>query len=80
VVAAAGVAIPLISASNAKSDAPITATAITALGAIIATALVLFRVLDPVEGGSREPGLYLGLVACAGLSAAAWRAMADERA
>jgi hypothetical protein len=78
-VGAAAVALPVIYASNAKPDAPITATALTVLGGGLATLLVVFRLLDPVGEGGREVGLYLGLLASAGLTAAAWRAMADER-
>ena len=78
-VGAAAAALPLIAASNAKPDAPISATALTALGGIIATLLVLFRLLDPPGTASREVGLYLGLLAALGVATAAWRSMADER-
>jgi hypothetical protein len=78
-VGAAAAALPLIAASNAKPDAPITATALTTLGAIVATLLVLFRLLDPPGTASRDVGLYLGMLAALGVAAAAWRSMADER-
>jgi hypothetical protein len=78
-VGAGAAALPLIVASNAKPDAPISATAITTLGGIVATLLVLFRLLDPPGTASREVGLYLGLLAALGVAAAAWRSMADER-
>jgi hypothetical protein len=78
-VGAAALALPLISASNPKPDAPITATALTTLGGILATLLVLFRLLDPPGTAAREIGLYLGLLAALGVATAAWRAMADER-
>ena len=78
VVGAGAVALPVIYATNSKPDAPISATAITVLGGGVATALVLFRLLDPVGEGGREVGLYLGLLALAGLTAAGWRAMAER--
>jgi uncharacterized membrane protein len=78
-VGAAAAALPLIAASNAKPDAPITATALTTLGGIVATLLVLFRLLDPPGTASRDVGLYLGMLAALGVAAAAWRSMADER-
>jgi hypothetical protein len=78
-VGAIAVALPLISAGNSKPDAPITATALTTLGGIVATLLVLFRLLDPPGAAPREIGLYLGLLAAVGVAVAAWRAMADER-
>jgi len=77
-VGAAGVALPVIYATNSKPDAPIAATAITVLGGALTTALVLFRVLDPVGEGGREVGLFLGLLTLAGLTAAGWRAMAER--
>jgi hypothetical protein len=78
-VAAAAIALPVIAAANAKSDAPIAATALTALGGVLATILVLYRLADPVGDGSRRIGLYLGFGASLGIAIAAWRAMADER-
>jgi hypothetical protein len=78
-VGAAAAALPVIAASNAKPDAPITATALTTLGGIVATLLVLFRLLDPPGTASRDVGLYLGMLAALGVAAAAWRSMADER-
>jgi hypothetical protein len=78
-VGATAAALPVISASNAKPDAPITATAFTALGGVVATLLVLLRLLDPPGPASREVGLYLGLLAALGVAAAAWKGMADER-
>jgi hypothetical protein len=78
-VGAAAAALPLIAASNAKPDAPISATALTALGGIVATLLVLFRLLDPPGTASREVGLYLALLAAIGVATSAWRSMADER-
>jgi hypothetical protein len=77
-VAAAAVALPVISASNSKPDAPISAAALTALGGIVASILVLYRLLDPLGDGSRRAGLYLGAAAALGIAATAWRAMSDE--
>ncbi len=78
VVGAAAVALPLISASNAKTDVPITATALTVIGGGIASLLVLLRLLDPVGEGSRRTGLYLALGASLAIAAGAWRAMSQE--
>ena len=79
VVAAAAIALPIIAASNSKTDAPITASALTVLGGAIATFLALYRLLDPVGDGSRRIGLYLGLIASLGLVVGSWRAMSDEQ-
>jgi hypothetical protein len=79
IAAAAGIALPVIATTNSKTDAPITAAALTVLGGAIATILVLYRILDPVGDGSRRIGLYLGAIASIGVMVGSWRAMADER-
>ena len=79
IAAAAGIALPVIAASNSKTDAPITASALIVLGGTIATILVLYRILDPVGDGSRGVGLYLGAIASIGIVAGSWWAAADER-
>ena len=76
--AAMAIALPVISASNAKTDAPISASALTALAGFIASVLVLYRLLDPVGDGSRRIGLYLALIASLGITVAVGRAMSDE--
>ena len=76
--AATAIALPIISASNAKPDAPISASALTVLAGFVASLVVLYRLLDPVGDGSRRIGLYLAVLASLGATGAAWRAMSDE--
>jgi hypothetical protein len=78
VTAAIAIALPVISASNVKTDAPISASALTVLAGFIASVVVIYRLLDPVGDGSRRIGLYLAAIASLGITAAAWRAMSDE--
>jgi hypothetical protein len=78
-VAATAIALPVICASNEKTDAPITAAVWTVIGGGIASVVVLYRLLDPVGDGSRRIGLCLGVIASIGIAAASWRAMSDER-
>src|SRR3954453_5726820 len=78
-IAAAAIALPGICASNVKTDAPITASSLTVIGAVVASILVLYRLLDPVGDGSRKIGLYLGAIASLGIAVASWRAVSDER-
>src|SRR5687768_9019102 len=76
--AAMAIALPIVSASNAKPDAPISASALTVLAGFVASLLVLYRLLDPVGDGSRRIGLYLAVLASLGVTGAAWRAMSEE--
>jgi hypothetical protein len=59
---------------------PVVASAITAGLGIISTVLILYRVIDPVGAAdvSREYGLFLGLIAAAGIAYGGWRAMEEE--
>ena len=66
--AAMAIALPVISASNAKTDAPITASALTVPAGFLAWSSFLYRLLDPVGDGSREIGLYLAAVASLGIT------------
>jgi hypothetical protein len=76
--AALAIAVPVVAASNSKTDGPVTVEAATTLFATLAALLVALRVLDPV-GGSRRGGLFLALGAAIVAWLGAWRAMADER-
>lgn len=57
---------------------PVAASAITAGLGILSTLLVLYRVLDPADDASRKFGLFLGLVAAAGIAVGGWLAMQEE--
>ncbi len=73
------ISLPLLSATQEKSDLPIVWASATVVAAIVATVLVGYHLINPL-GGGREEGLYLalgaGLVVCAG----AWSAIAGEGA
>jgi hypothetical protein len=75
-----GVAVAVIAAANAKSDAPIASAALIVPVGLLATLLVLYRVLDPVGDSSRRIGLYLGLAGGAAIAYGCWRSIRDERA
>jgi hypothetical protein len=51
----------------------------TALGSL-ATALVLYRLVNPPQDSSRAVGVFVGLIAAAAVALSAWRAMRDEEA
>lgn len=78
VIVAVGGAV--IAGSGARLDLPFPiSTATAGLGAL-ATILVLYRVLNPPgEGGvDREIGLFLGLIASAGVAYGGYTAMQEE--
>ncbi len=57
---------------------PVAASAIaTGLG-ILSTLLVVYRILDPPFDSSRKYGVFLGLIAAAGIAYGGWRSMQDE--
>ncbi len=67
-------------AGPSTPSAAIAYQALLGLGAIVASILVLFRLLHPPENGlSREVGCYLGTLATWGVLAACLVAMRDER-
>jgi hypothetical protein len=74
----AAIGLLVMSAMGTSINLPVAASAIvTALGAL-ATLLVLYRIIDPVFDADREFGLFLGLLACAGIAVGGWLAMQEE--
>jgi hypothetical protein len=81
VIAAVGLVV--LSAAQSSVNLPVAASAITAGLGILATLLVLYRILDPpqiAEGveTTRKVGLYLGVAGCAGIAIGGWMAMQEE--
>lgn len=76
VVVAVGLAV--MSAMGSSVNLPVAASALTAGLGILATLLVLYRIIDPPEGAEREFGVFLGLIACAGVAAGGWLSMQEE--
>lgn len=85
VVVAVGGAI--ISATATNIDTPVAISSITLGLGILSVLLVLFRILSPPDGGagdlvdvSRGIGVYLGLIAAAGIAYGGYDAMNEEGA
>ncbi len=80
----AAVGLMVLSASQASVNLPVAASAITAGLGILATLLVLYRVIDPPDFGvegldvGRKIGVFLGLIASAGIGLGGWMAMQEE--
>lgn len=76
VIVAVGLAV--MSAMGSSVNLPVAASALTAGLGILATLLVLYRIIDPPFGADREFGVFLGLIACAGVAAGGWMSMQEE--
>jgi hypothetical protein len=75
----AGIAVAVLAAGSPKTDTQITSASMTVPIALLATILVLYRLLDPVRDLDRRIGLYLGLVASAAVTYGAWRAVRNDK-
>lgn len=79
----AAVGLMVLSAAQSSVNLPVAASAITAALGIFATLLVLYRILDPPQladgvDTTRKIGLFLGVIACAGIAVGGWLAMQEE--
>ena len=75
-----GIALTLVRMS---SDPPVSrlATAAVATGVgTLATAIVLYHLVNPPGDASREIGVFVGLVAAGGVAVGGWIALEDEEA
>jgi hypothetical protein len=68
----------VMSAMGTSVNLPVAASAITAGIGALATLLVLYRIIDPPGDADREFGVFLGLLACAGITIGGWLSMQEE--
>ncbi len=76
VIVAIGTAVATATATNVAL--PVAASAITAGLGILSTLLVLYRLIDPPFDASRKFGVFVGLIAAAGIAYGGWRLMEEE--
>jgi hypothetical protein len=76
--ALSGVGVAATRAMAAPPISPLAASAVATGIGILATALVLYRVVNPVADSGREVGLFLGLLASAGVAYGGWLALREE--
>ncbi len=68
-----------ITAATAQTVAlPVAGSAITTGLGILSTVLILYRLIDPPYDATRKIGVFLGLIAAAGIAYGGWRAMEEE--
>jgi len=79
-LAMTGLVLPFVTASQRVPAVPIALSAFVTIGGLIGILMVLLRVANlPGAADGREGGLWLALVAAAGLLAGGGLAMRDER-
>jgi hypothetical protein len=72
------VALAAATATSRTVALPVAASALTAGVGILATLLVIYRLIDTPYGFDREYGVFLGLIAAAAIAYGGWRAMQEE--
>jgi hypothetical protein len=80
-----GIALAVIAAGQSQVNLPVAMSAITAGIGILGVIFVVIRIISPPDGGfgdvidvSRDIGVFLGLIAVAGVAAGGWMAMQEE--
>jgi hypothetical protein len=78
IVVAVGTAVA--TATAATVALPVAASAITTGLGLLSTLLIAYRLLDPPGGTDRKFGVFLGLIAAAGIAWGGWMLMQEEGA
>jgi hypothetical protein len=85
VTALAAIGLALVAASASEVNAPVALSAVVAGLGILSTILVLYRIIDPPDGGlgdlidvSTSIGVWLGLISSAAIAYGGWAAMQEE--
>jgi hypothetical protein len=68
----------VVSATQSNVNLPVAGSAIIAGLGILSTLLVLYRIINPPGDLDRKFGVFLGLIACAGIAIGGWLAMQEE--
>lgn len=76
VIVSVGVA--AITLSGASVSLPVAGSAVTAGIGALAVVLVLYRIIDPPGDADREIGVFLGLLAAAGIAFGGYMGMQEE--
>lgn len=76
VIVAVGAAV--MKANSQSVNAPVAVSAIVAGLGILSVVLVLFRIIDPPADAGRKIGVFLGLIASAGVAYGGWLSMQEE--
>ena len=75
-----GVGLTFVRMSAGPPLSPFAVAASTTAAGTLATAAVLYHLIDPPGDASREIGVFVGLVAAGGVAVGGWIALEDEEA
>jgi hypothetical protein len=78
VTAVVAIGLGVAAATSQQVNVPVATSAIVAGLGILATVLVIYRILDPVGEADRRYGLFLGLLAAIGVAVGGWMSMQEE--
>jgi hypothetical protein len=73
-----GIALALLAASDYDVGVPVAMSAVTTLLGALSTLLIVYRLIDPPYDLTRKYGVFLGLIAAAGVAFGGWLAMQEE--
>lgn len=74
----AAIAVAVMAANANDVNLPIAGSALVAGLGILSTVLILYRILDTPFGADRKIGVFIGLLAAAGIAYGGWAAMQEE--
>jgi hypothetical protein len=72
------IGLAVTAATASKMNLPVALSAITAGLGILSVVTILFRLIDTPYDLDRKYGVFLGLIAAAGIAYGGWRAMEEE--
>jgi hypothetical protein len=78
VTAVVAIGLAVATATSQTVNVPVATSAITAGLGILSTVLVIYRIIDPVGEADRRYGIFLGLIAAAGVAVGGWMSMQEE--
>jgi hypothetical protein len=76
--AVSGIALAAMAVQSAQVNMPVAMSAITAGLGGLATLTILYRLIDTPYDADRKYGVFLGLIAAAGIAYGGWTAMQEE--
>ncbi len=76
--AISGIALAGIAMTSSEVNMPVAMSAITAGLGGLATLTILYRIIDPPFDADLKYGVFLGLIAAAGIAYGGWTAMQEE--
>jgi hypothetical protein len=72
------IGVAVMAANASKGSLPVAGGALVAGMGILSTILIIYRIIDPPSGADREIGVFIGLIAAAGIAYGGWTAMEEE--